>query len=1429
MINKISRFKILFLLLLIVISLTYAQEDDVITTPEGYYNLKRFKRFPHYKNIQPNEEAGDTDLYYPNVCESALRSDDRFSFFILKAFPGAVTGYNSLFITKTTSMTMDASSLISAPRGIFTLCIEGNLTVDGGKDSFYVAAHAVVVLPGGTLTMKSGQLSFYSISEIPFIDLVTIKNLTDPFYFFPGLLVLGGNFKLAAGQRIIYSAKRLSDTSLKISPPFLNSKYSADLYRVRVFTDSKPQGFYCNFGLDSSGTIMTISLSYYNNCLPLLETDKIIKLVILLKTFNDGGKFTNSINTLLNVSKHSNKKETSIFITGDSNVYMENYQIENLGGTKNDPYNDTKLIFSPDDRNTVTDIIMGKNQRFRSSLYIEFSNNVIIKNSLIAESSSGTRSPMVFFASNVYLSGNIISSNSGSSLIAQYGTENIKSSSNFYIQGALNQPTTQNINLIEMDYGNEGNGIYSTSPNIYSSDDTFIGQVYSINFNFITNRSMITGFDQDCYAPCLNNSIPISNNIQYPVDFNIFNPKFFPTNNTNGDWYVLKINDNGNQPGTYYTVKNLTTSDSVTFSLENSVLSFVNLETSENFRMNGNVKRLDIVNSNIGSPSITNQQQIISGVSSSAISIRNSYVYSRFDQQITPADYQIYGSLITPFYYNDSDIINHFKILSIFPDVPYQIVSGSILNVSVNLQMFTDTDVSCVFTNNDTFNSTVSLVDGSCILPYIGEKEGFINLKVTLKTSTSNDYLYTIDFPKITVYNEYFFYSGWAMIDSNLNKDEISIDGNRFKTSCQQVSSGNCTISTNSKYVTGLPNVTTSQQLNTLFSKGITSINSYEPTTITVHIDKESINNQIQMYFTHQPIDMEKSPLSIYVENQPIFLLEPLQSNLDPSFKNLTFNYDNSKSLEKINISFTTRGDIYLTSLAIYSSYIPLFISSTPTPTSTPSTPTQTTTKNYKLKITLPICLFALLLAVLILICIVFRRKKQSKQKWVNIEHGNELPSIEVKRDCYESYDKIKELKVFKPEDFKKDSYPNETITYGISDSLKNFVGSDLLDYNDPNLPLSFNKVVLEFGLSGAKCEINSSLSDSLVITNKSGIKLSIVPILPNNDSGEVKVSFDSFELDPGASIELMISLKLICTTRFFERFAIEARHIDSFESIHTHLFIHVESNISPRLDAKEIEVKELISNHYFSTINLANYRGLQVAVRKIKINDPIYSKETIQIIKKFYLEMDTLSKLKNKNIISFIGCTNDASHLWIVMEYAPLGSLGSLINEKKENFSLIQKVKLLLDTARGYEFLHSNDIIRCNIKPNNLLVFSRMEKDDVCVKISDFGFKEFIQQKVDSKEMFKEEKNQKVVDVHTFGITIYEILTETPFKDIELENIPSFFMGDKRLPLEKLDSDIRNIIERCWDQNKSQRPTFSEISILLKEKYTKLLGQRNN
>ena len=73
------------------------------------------------------------------------------------------------------------------------------------------------------------------------------------------------------------------------------------------------------------------------------------------------------------------------------------------------------------------------------------------------------------------------------------------------------------------------------------------------------------------------------------------------------------------------------------------------------------------------------------------------------------------------------------------------------------------------------------------------------------------------------------------------------------------------------------------------------------------------------------------------------------------------------------------------------------------------------------------------------------------------------------------------------------------------------------------------------------------------------------------------------------------------------------------------------------------------------------------------------------------------------------------------VTENAPCGSLADCIKKRPEPDERI-KAKLMLDVARGLEYLHSNGILHRDIKQDNVLVFSLGETIAVNGKLTDFG-----------------------------------------------------------------------------------------------------------
>ena len=72
--------------------------------------------------------------------------------------------------------------------------------------------------------------------------------------------------------------------------------------------------------------------------------------------------------------------------------------------------------------------------------------------------------------------------------------------------------------------------------------------------------------------------------------------------------------------------------------------------------------------------------------------------------------------------------------------------------------------------------------------------------------------------------------------------------------------------------------------------------------------------------------------------------------------------------------------------------------------------------------------------------------------------------------------------------------------------------------------------------------------------------------------------------------------------------------------------------------------------------------------------------------------EVAMCTTLRNPFIVTFFGQATIPGKFFIVMEFVQHGSLGSLV--KKGPLEIPFKIRVLLDTARGMDFLHHNSFV---------------------------------------------------------------------------------------------------------------------------------------
>ncbi|KAK8839504.1 hypothetical protein M9Y10_031862 [Tritrichomonas musculus] len=229
------------------------------------------------------------------------------------------------------------------------------------------------------------------------------------------------------------------------------------------------------------------------------------------------------------------------------------------------------------------------------------------------------------------------------------------------------------------------------------------------------------------------------------------------------------------------------------------------------------------------------------------------------------------------------------------------------------------------------------------------------------------------------------------------------------------------------------------------------------------------------------------------------------------------------------------------------------------------------------------------------------------------------------------------------------------------------------------------------------------------------------------------------------------------------------------------------------------------------------------------------YALKIMKHVDKKYVnrEINVMIRLDHPSIIKFYGFSISVDgKVSILMQHAKNGSLRDILNDTNGKRSSLgydntAKQKILIGVARGMIHLHQKNIIHRDIKPDNILIDGNFNP-----LITDFGFsrnsddigktKNVGSPIYEAPESFARNDYNLEVDVYSFGIMMYEIVTDLlPYKDI-LNNITSVFQFKSMVdvnntrptfpPNHKIPPDLVNLIKECWAKEPSDRPTFEQI-----------------
>jgi serine/threonine protein kinase len=368
-----------------------------------------------------------------------------------------------------------------------------------------------------------------------------------------------------------------------------------------------------------------------------------------------------------------------------------------------------------------------------------------------------------------------------------------------------------------------------------------------------------------------------------------------------------------------------------------------------------------------------------------------------------------------------------------------------------------------------------------------------------------------------------------------------------------------------------------------------------------------------------------------------------------------------------------------------------------------------------------------------------------------------------------------------------------------------------------------------------ARCPVNKKVEDSFTLVNGLTKPIGYSVFVPTDEAAFVCDARPGLGvLAPNERRDIRLSFVLQFTTKVWRYVKV------TFDGVDGAYFVPIvlEGDSSLRLDPDNVDLfGKPLGGGAFGVVYRGRYRGTDVAVKVSK-----HQGGPNEATSPFAAEVALFEKLRCPYFVNFVGASHVPSKQCICTELVARGSVAQVI--KSSRIATALKAKMLLDAAEALTFLHENGVIYRDLKLDNLLVVSVSVTSSVNCKLGDFGTALTVKEPYTlaqhsvgigtpiymAPELLVGRKSAGYnvqVDIYALAISLWEILAEQqPFGAVKrMWDLPNLVVsGARPLLNNEWHPELRNAIERGWLNSPQNRPKASEMALLLRSAFQKLL-----